>query len=353
MIREALEHFQITPNLTEDIMREVSRLKPIAPSGSKPFVPWAIGVSTLAVILLMLGVGNRQYLSRFQKSYSFDATLEMSVELIDAPIVLNLESKPDVRTQLGNAATPSKNDGFSQQLDQPEHTTLFAAAQVDQSEKPTVTDKGNRYIILETSTHEEGGEVFASGSFSFTRTGEILTVTKAGTTGTGKGDATPMYVLMSYILNHNIDLFKFPLVIGDTWTQKGPWAPHIQTTLVGYEKVEVAGGTFTDCLKHETLFTNARVGAGTRYLWFAKGVGVVKMRYEHSNGVTTEAELLNYNVPKGEEYLPLQYGNMWTYRLQNESQEKPIIEKCEVVENSDQPLDSVDSYFFLTLLQKL
>ena len=31
MIREALEHFQITPNLTENIMREVSRLKPIDP----------------------------------------------------------------------------------------------------------------------------------------------------------------------------------------------------------------------------------------------------------------------------------------------------------------------------------
>ena len=50
MIREALEHFQITPNLTENIMREVSRLKPVIPSGSKPFVPWAIGVSTIAVV---------------------------------------------------------------------------------------------------------------------------------------------------------------------------------------------------------------------------------------------------------------------------------------------------------------
>ena len=32
MIREALEHFQITPNLTENIMREISRLKPVTPS---------------------------------------------------------------------------------------------------------------------------------------------------------------------------------------------------------------------------------------------------------------------------------------------------------------------------------
>ena len=109
MIREALGNFQITPKLTENIMREISRLKPIAPSGSKPLIPWAIGISTLAVIFLMLGVGN-QYLSRFQKPYSFDAASEMKVELIEAPIVLNLESKPDVRTQLGNVNTPSKNN---------------------------------------------------------------------------------------------------------------------------------------------------------------------------------------------------------------------------------------------------
>ena len=327
MIREALDHFQITPNLTENIMREISRLKPVTPSGIKPLVPWAIGVSTLAVVFLMLGIGN-QYLSRFQKSYSFDATSEMTVEIVEAPVVLNLESKPDVRTQLGNVAAPSKNNGFSQQLDQPEYTTRFAAAQVDQTEERTVTDEGNRYIILEASTREEeSGEVLAGGRFFLTRTGEVLTSTRGGTTGR---------VLVSSILDHKIDLFRFPLVIGDTWTQKGPWAPQIQTTLVGYEQVKVPAGTFTNCLKHKTIFTNVN---GTRYLWFAKGVGVVKMRYEYLNGVTTEAELLDYNVPKGEEYLPLQYGNMWTYKWQNESREKPIIEKCEVVENSDQLLD--------------
>ena len=37
MIREALEHFQISPNLSENIMREVARLKPAVPSGRKTF----------------------------------------------------------------------------------------------------------------------------------------------------------------------------------------------------------------------------------------------------------------------------------------------------------------------------
>ena len=114
MIRETLGNFQITPNLTETIMGEISRLKPVAPANSKPSVPWVIAASTLAVVFLMLGVGS-QYLSRFQKPYSFDAASEMTVELIEAPIVLNLESEPDVRTQLGNVNTPSKSDTGNQQ----------------------------------------------------------------------------------------------------------------------------------------------------------------------------------------------------------------------------------------------
>ena len=115
MIREALDHFQVSPNLTDNIMREVAHLKPAAPSGSKPLVPWAIGISTLAVVLLMLGVSSR-YLARFQKPYSFNAASAMKVELIDAPVVLNLEAEPDDRTQLGNANAEGKNNGAAQQV---------------------------------------------------------------------------------------------------------------------------------------------------------------------------------------------------------------------------------------------
>ena len=114
MIREALLNFQITPNLTENIMREVSRMKPTVPSGTKPFIPWAIAVSTITVIFLMLGIGN-QYFRRFQRPYSFDATSEMTVELIEAPIVLDLEAKPDVRTQLGKSTVSDKGNASEQQ----------------------------------------------------------------------------------------------------------------------------------------------------------------------------------------------------------------------------------------------
>ena len=115
MIRKALGNYQITPNLTENIMREISRLKPAVPSGGKPLVPWAIGISAVAIVLLMLGFSH-QHLSRFQKPYSFNAASEMKVELIDAPVVLNLESEPDNRTQLGNANAQGRSNGSDPQV---------------------------------------------------------------------------------------------------------------------------------------------------------------------------------------------------------------------------------------------
>ena len=133
MIREALGNFQITPNLTENIMREISRLKPVAPPNSKPLVPWVLAASTLAVVFLMLGVGS-QYLSRFQKPYSFDAASEMTVELIEAPIVLNLESKPDIRRQLGNIKTSSKSDTGNR------HPNDVSASVTDAEPKETDVD---------------------------------------------------------------------------------------------------------------------------------------------------------------------------------------------------------------------
>ena len=114
MIREALSNFQLSPNLTDNIMQKVERIKPAAPSGSKPLVPWAIAASTLALVLL-LGFGNHQYLTRFQKPYSFDATAEMRVDIIDTPIVANLESKQDVRTQIGSVNALNKLNNPEQQ----------------------------------------------------------------------------------------------------------------------------------------------------------------------------------------------------------------------------------------------
>ena len=47
-----------------------------------------------------------------------DAQTEMSVELVDAPVVLNLETKPDVRRQFGNTNALGTNENNGQKPDE-------------------------------------------------------------------------------------------------------------------------------------------------------------------------------------------------------------------------------------------
>ena len=109
MVREALENYQITPTLTDDIMQEISRINPTTPSVSKPFMPWIAAATGAVLIMLMLGVGS-QFLSFFQKPYSIDSQTDMSVELINASIVQNLEIEPDVQDRIGSIKEPEGNE---------------------------------------------------------------------------------------------------------------------------------------------------------------------------------------------------------------------------------------------------
>ena len=116
MIREALEHFQISPNLTENILKEVSGLKPAPPSVTKPLIPWGVAASSAILIVLMFDIGS-QFSTRYQQPYSLDAQTETSVELIDASFLQNLDTKPDVRRQLGSSNAPGNTNDSQQNPD--------------------------------------------------------------------------------------------------------------------------------------------------------------------------------------------------------------------------------------------
>ena len=130
MIREALDHFKLSPNLTENIIQEVARLKPAAPSGSKPLVPWIVAASSAVLLVLMLGIGSQQ-LIRFQNPYSLDAQAEMTVELVDTPIVLNVDVESNVKNQLGNSNSLGINENDGQKPDE----VLLAAAEAEVQDK--------------------------------------------------------------------------------------------------------------------------------------------------------------------------------------------------------------------------
>lgn len=133
VLQENLGSFQLPDNLTENIMQEVSRISPIPPSAvNKPVAPLAVSAASAVLIFLLMGVGT-QYLSRFQKPYSFSATSEPTVEIIDAVFVLDSPAKPAVRSQPGSSVTPGKGPGSGQQSDE----TLFATLPVDNARVAT------------------------------------------------------------------------------------------------------------------------------------------------------------------------------------------------------------------------
>ena len=122
---------ELPATFTDSILRQVADIKPIAPTSSKPVMPWAVSAATAILIFLIMGVGS-QYLARFQKPYSLNARSEITVEIIDAPIILNTEAKRDLRNQAGRFDVIGKTIGAGPQVSEP---LLFAAAEVETEEK--------------------------------------------------------------------------------------------------------------------------------------------------------------------------------------------------------------------------
>ncbi|MFC1549567.1 hypothetical protein ACFL4R_01705 [Nitrospirota bacterium] len=119
----------------------------------------------------------------------------------------------------------------------------------------------------------------------------------------------------------------------DTWTSDVPLG-HITgwtgTSIIESvdETVSVAAGTFNGCIRLRTDIsgdvtefpvgwpvtaeTNA-FARGTRYIWFAPGVGIVKIEYQHEDGTTSNIELTGYDVQVSSDVIPLAEGNSWDY----------------------------------------
>ncbi|MYC76574.1 sigma-70 family RNA polymerase sigma factor [Candidatus Poribacteria bacterium] len=127
LVHEVLGGVQLSPELTERIMRQVAEINPIVPPVGKPTVPWMALGAAAVLVLLMLGVGN-QYLARFQRPYSFEARSEPTVEIVEAPIVIDILSKPTLRKQFGRSPAPGKSIGAGTQISE---ATLRSNAQED------------------------------------------------------------------------------------------------------------------------------------------------------------------------------------------------------------------------------
>ena len=170
VVQEALENFKITPHLTDNIMREVSRMKPAAPSGGKPLMPWAISAATAIFIFLIMGIGS-QYLARFQRPYDIDAQSETTVELVDVSIVLDTQAKPDLRNQAGRFDTTGKRSSTGSQLSEP---VTLGAAEVEKKTLPSTQQQWKQASGPESGAisgllASSSGDVYAASSIGIYR----------------------------------------------------------------------------------------------------------------------------------------------------------------------------------------
>lgn len=167
MIQEVFGGVQIPTSLGENVMRQVADINPTPSPAPKPFLPWiALGTVSL-LIALLLGASN-QYLTRFQKPYSFDAQSEPTVEIVDTPIIFDIAAKPAVRNQVGRVTTPDKTNSTGTQVSNVtstsaaiENSTQFSTAQWSQGNGPPggpvhnifATSEGTVYAVIQTGIY--------------------------------------------------------------------------------------------------------------------------------------------------------------------------------------------------------
>ena len=167
-VKKVLGGVQLSENLTSHIMRQIADVKPTPPPTAKPLFPWvAFGTATL-LITLLLGA-SQPYLTSFQQPYSFEAESEPTIEIIDVPFTLDIDSKPNVRNQVGSAMSPGKSNSAGLQTSETHLTTAtetdvpakLSAAQWTQASGPQgtpifdtfATSDGTLYVDTQTGIY--------------------------------------------------------------------------------------------------------------------------------------------------------------------------------------------------------
>jgi RNA polymerase sigma factor (sigma-70 family) len=112
IIEQTLGAVQLPSNLTQQIMSKLGELQPTPAPQVKPLIPWIV-VATLGLIALFAGLAPQQ-LMRFQRPYNLNASEPaVLVELIDAPIIDLLVTKPSLVNRAGASNTENAGDGDS------------------------------------------------------------------------------------------------------------------------------------------------------------------------------------------------------------------------------------------------
>ncbi len=129
IIRETFSSVPLHPNLTDNIMQRIDTIEQTSPSTGKPLLPFAaLGASAILVILLM--GASKQFTTNFQKPFSVDARSEPTIEIVNAPVVLNIQSKPQLQNRIGgNKSSKNRNDSLTEGTEKMENNLTQDAMQ--------------------------------------------------------------------------------------------------------------------------------------------------------------------------------------------------------------------------------
>lgn len=98
------------------------------------------------------------------------------------------------------------------------------------------------------------------------------------------------------------------------------------------ETVTTEAGEFSNCLKiKDAINHDAKDKFDTRQVWFAPGVGPVKIALDRADGIHLETELAEYFVRNGDnDYYPISLGNIWMYNCTSFDKRYIVRDYCKV-----------------------
>jgi len=161
-------------------------------------------------------------------------------------------------------------------------------------------------------------------------------------------------------------MLDFTRKVGNTWSQEVfsyTFDPLVATATFESDSatVEVIAGKFTDCWKikvvtvqpqteatdehHQHQIDLNKINCGTREMWYAPSVGLVKYRADQESGMKATIELAKYSIKDGDgDYFPLAVGNWWEYR--------PVaVDERYVTKNRFEVIDREENTYFVSHYQ--
>ncbi len=173
IISENLSSFQLPTQMIRNIMEGISQINPIAPSTSKPFIPWVVSAASAVLVLLLIGIGI-QHLSLSFQPYDLTADSMLTVEIVDTPMSVIRKIKPDTRNQLGTTDISSKSQGAGKKADTSQDLNFTNIIPTIETEQPLSAD---RWTQLDSPGAAKVSTLFA------TKTNDLYAMTPIGLYG--------------------------------------------------------------------------------------------------------------------------------------------------------------------------